>query len=67
MFRMKDITYKEYRFCVDISRVGLYDVEDRVTGKTVIRDVKNIKQALSLVTQWNLQEYEGIDDTEGHL
>jgi len=27
----------------------------------------SLKKALDLVDQWNLQEYEGIDETEGHL
>jgi len=42
------------------------DIIDSKYGNIIIEDI-NINHACEIKYQWNLQEYEGIDDTEGHL
>jgi len=38
-----------------------------VDDEAVISGIKTFEEAFEIANSWNLQEYEGIDDTEGHL
>ena len=42
------------------------DIIDSYTGEILIEGI-NMFRSYDIKERWNLQEYEGIDDTEGHL
>ncbi len=56
---------KRFRYYHD--GVSTYQIWDAYKNKIIIKDVTDKDRAIGIVSSWNLQEYEGIDDTEGHL
>ena len=44
-----------------------FHIIDSDSGDMVKYYVDGVDLAIEICDRWNLQEYEGIDDTEGHL